>query len=84
MVRYRGKLRSLARLAFELIHGELPEGKILRHWCHTEGCWNPEHAQYMTWKVKAREDRRTEGKVDLEVGAQAYFEKYQIFRGYGG
>lgn len=38
----------VARLAYELKHGEIPAGRVLRHNCRVRPCCNPDHFRPVT------------------------------------
>ena len=68
-IRSRGKTYSFAahRLAYELAHGELPEGHIVRHACHNPKCINPAHLTSGTHKQNAA-DRMRAGRCAPQRG----------------
>ncbi len=42
-LRLGGKLYAAHRLAWELKHGPIPEGMVIRHRCNVRRCCNPDH-----------------------------------------
>lgn len=41
--------RYVHRIAFEAVHGPIPEGKVVDHSCHQTLCVNPEHLRAATY-----------------------------------
>lgn len=42
-VKVRGRRVLVHRLAFEVVHGEVPEGLRVLHHCDNPPCWRPDH-----------------------------------------
>lgn len=40
---FRGKQQPAARSAWQLFHGEIPDGRMVLHDCHNSYCVNPAH-----------------------------------------
>lgn len=43
-----GLNRSIHRLAYTVLRGEIPAGLTLDHLCRRRNCWNPEHLEPVT------------------------------------
>jgi hypothetical protein len=43
MFSFGGRLRPASRVAWELVHGQIPQGLMVRHSCDNRGCVRPEH-----------------------------------------
>jgi hypothetical protein len=42
-IEVNGKKFAVHRLIWELLHGEIPEGKVVAHTCDVRSCCNPDH-----------------------------------------
>lgn len=42
------RIRTVHRLAYELLRGPVPLGLTLDHLCKTRACWNPHHLEAVT------------------------------------
>lgn len=50
-VSIKGRQECAHRMAYELTHGKIPEGKILDHLCRQPACCNPDHLEVVTHKI---------------------------------
>lgn len=48
LMKVSGKMRSTHRLAYELEHGPIPEGRVVDHTCFVRNCVNVEHMRLVT------------------------------------
>ena len=53
--RLAGKTLLSHRVVYELTHGELPEGKVVRHKCDNTSCCNPDHLELGTQAQNIRD-----------------------------
>ena len=60
-VRLRGRVMYAHRAAWELAHGPIPDGMIVRHMCGNKACANAEHLRIGTHKDNAQ-DRESAGR----------------------
>ena len=67
---YGGKLVYAHRLAYELAHGELLPGQVVRHTCHNPLCVNPAHLKAGT-HADNMQDMARAGRVRHNVLTQA-------------
>lgn len=42
-IEINGQKVAVHRLVWELLHGEIPEGKVVAHTCDVRSCCNPDH-----------------------------------------
>jgi len=42
-IEVNGKKMSVHRVVWELLHGEVPQGKVIAHTCDVRCCCNPDH-----------------------------------------
>lgn len=62
-MRYKGKRYRVHRAMMLVIHGELPQGKVVMHLCHNKSCCNPKHLKIGT--------QRENIIMDFERGAKS-------------
>lgn len=62
-----GKNRSAHRISYELTHGEVPDGLILRHTCDRPACVNPNHLITGTHLDNTR-DKMERGRHRTPIG----------------
>jgi hypothetical protein len=43
-----GKMRLVHRLAYEAVHGPIPEGLVIDHLCKVKACYNVAHLEAVT------------------------------------
>lgn len=58
---HNGKAFARHRLAYELEHGPIPEGKVIMHKCDNPGCFNPSHLDVGT-QAENLADMRAKGR----------------------
>lgn len=55
LVKAHGKVQSVHRVAWELLRGDIPEGKVLYRTCGDLACWYPEHVVAMEhWEIRRK------------------------------
>ena len=55
-----GQRKTVHRIAYEILVGEIPEGLVLDHLCQMKNCYNPAHLEPVTerenrlraWRIK--------------------------------
>ena len=57
-----GKSRIASRLAFEIAHGQIPEGRHVLHKCDNSACVNPDHLFLGDHKINMA-DRNAKGRA---------------------
>lgn len=63
-IRWFGKTTSTARVAWELTHGPIPAGQVVRHDCDNGSCCNPEHLCLGT-TADNRQDAKRRGRIPV-------------------
>jgi hypothetical protein len=63
---YEGKRWLAYRLMYTLVHGEIPEGKVIRHLCDNSLCTNPKHLMPGT-KSENETDKYENDRAGLPV-----------------
>lgn len=66
-IRWNGAKVYVHRLAYELTHGTIPDGIIIRHKCDTPLCCNPAHLEPGTYLENAN-DRVVRGRNGNQSG----------------
>lgn len=61
-MRWFGRTTSTARIAWQLEHGEIPEGQVVRHNCDNGACCNPCHLRLGTQRDNRR-DAQERGRI---------------------
>ena len=64
---HSGKAFARHRLAYELEHGPIPEGKVIMHKCDNPGCFNPSHLDVGT-QAENLADMRAKGRANDHKG----------------
>jgi hypothetical protein len=67
--RFGGKMRASHRVAWELTHGPIPAGLVIRHKCDFSRCCNPSHLELGTQKDNVR-DRYERGRENHSKGSR--------------
>lgn len=66
-IRIHGKWRRAHRVSFEINHGEIPPGMVVRHSCDNPSCINPDHLLTGTQGDNIN-DMRDRGRARFAVG----------------
>lgn len=53
-VRVGIRVRTAHRVAYELAHGEIPDGLVIDHLCRRRDCVRPDHLEAVTQRVNVR------------------------------
>ena len=61
---FNGKPHIASRFAFELTHGDIPHGQVVRHTCDNPKCCNPAHLVLGTQKENLH-DAITRGRAGI-------------------
>ncbi len=76
-----GKLLRAHRVSWELEHGPIPDGLIVRHRCDNRGCVNPSHLELGTRKDNNHDmsvrDRGIKSAKGLPYGVQRHGNKWK-------
>lgn len=68
-IRSKGKHERLHRIIYEMHHGEIPKGLLIRHKCDNPNCCNIEHLEIGNHKDNAKDmvdrGRSTKGKPNI-------------------
>lgn len=75
-----GKVRRAHRVAFELVHGEVPDGTVFLHSCDNPGCVRPSHLTRGT-RAENNADRDQKGRQVAprgEASGQARLTEQQV------
>lgn len=65
---WRGKVRKAHRVAYELTHGDIPDGVDILHDCDNPICCNPGHL-FPGDQSSNMEDMRTKGRASRKFGS---------------
>jgi hypothetical protein len=68
--RINGRIVSAHRFVYELMHGPIPAGAIIRHSCDVRECVNPNHLLLGTHALNAN-DRKVRGRNNTAHGERA-------------
>lgn len=51
---YRGRVRKMHRITWELVNGDIPSSMVINHLCRNKKCCNPKHLESTTQADNAR------------------------------
>lgn len=66
IVRHDGTDWRVHRLAYKIVHGDIPDGKIIMHSCDNPPCFNPNHLSPGT-RTENAADRHQKGRTKKAV-----------------
>lgn len=66
-VRRGGKMKKAHRVAFEMAHGPIPDGAVVRHTCDTPLCVRPDHLLCGTTADNNADRRQRREAAELAV-----------------
>lgn len=64
-VKVKGRCTYAHILAWERLHGSVPDGLELDHLCHNRACCNPDHLEVVTRRENVRRQRTTKVTLGL-------------------
>jgi HNH endonuclease len=70
LIKVKGTMKRVPRVAFEMYRGEIPKGEIVLHSCDNPPCFNPMHLESGTHQ-KNRQDAFARGRVTAEMIRQS-------------
>ena len=70
LIQFRGKTRTVHRVAYETFIGEIPDGLNVLHECDTRMCINPKHLFLGTYQDNS-DDMMRKGRLNYRKGESA-------------
>lgn len=67
----RYKLSTAHRVAYTVVHGDVPDGKQLDHLCRNRACCNPDHLEAVTSLENTRRGIASRRNMTISIAAES-------------